>query len=81
MEIFHKGCEPPLIFGSYGTGGTHLILVTKKGKNQTFSEHTKWPYLKELFFVTTTGNSSSWQGSSWNTTGPGAGKVANKNHR
>ena len=24
MEIFHKGSDPPLIFGSYGTGATHL---------------------------------------------------------
>ena len=25
MEIFHKGSDPPsLIFGSYGTGDTHL---------------------------------------------------------
>ena len=50
MEIFHKGSDPPpLIFGSYGTGATHLILVTKKGKNKTFQKHLKWPYLKELF--------------------------------
>ena len=50
MEIFHKGSDPPpLIFGSYGTGATHLIFVTKKGKNKTFQKHLKWPYLKELF--------------------------------
>ena len=25
MEVFHKGSDPPpLIFGSYGTNGTHL---------------------------------------------------------
>ena len=35
MEFFYKGsAPPPLIFGSYGTGGTHLILVTKKGGNK-----------------------------------------------
>ena len=55
MEIFHKGSDPPplppLIFGSYGTGSTHLILVTKKGKKKIFQKHPKWPYLKELFFV------------------------------
>ena len=50
MEIFHKGSDhPPLIFGSYGTGDTHLILVTKKGKNKTFQKHLKWLYLKEVF--------------------------------
>ena len=48
MDFFHKGSDPPpLIFGSYGTGGTHLILVTKKGKNKTFQKHPKWPYLIE----------------------------------
>ena len=45
MEIFHKGSDPPLlIFGSYGTGGTHLILLTKKGKKtskNTLNFHIK----------------------------------------
>ena len=50
MKIFpYKGSDtPPLIFGSYGTGGTHLMLVTKNEKNKTFQKHLKLPYLKEL---------------------------------
>ena len=37
MEIFHKGSDPfPPDFRSYGTGGTYLILVTKKGDTFDF---------------------------------------------
>ena len=32
-----KGLTPaPIIFGSYGTGGTNLIFVTKRGKRKPF---------------------------------------------
>ena len=52
MEIFHKGSDPfPPDFRSYGTGGTYLILVTKKGdtfdfghkkgEEQKFTKHPK----------------------------------------
>ena len=51
MEFFHKGsAPPPLIFRGYGTSGTHLILVTKKGENKTFQKHPKLPYLREPFY-------------------------------
>ena len=37
MEMFHKGSDPfPPDFQSYGTGGTYLILVTKKGDTFDF---------------------------------------------
>ena len=37
MEMFHKGSDPfPPDFRSYGTGGTYLILVTKKGDTFDF---------------------------------------------
>ena len=35
MEFFRKGFDPtpPLIFGSYGTGGAHFNFGHKKWKN------------------------------------------------
>ena len=52
MEIFHKGSDPPpLIFGSYGTGGTHLILETKKGEKQNLPKILKMAIFKRTFFV------------------------------
>ena len=34
MEFFRKGFDPPpLIFGSYGTGGAQFNFGHKKGKN------------------------------------------------
>ena len=50
MEIFHKGSDPPpLIFGSYGTGATHLILVTKKGEKQNLPKTLKMAIFKRTF--------------------------------
>ena len=51
LEIFHKVSDlpPPLIFGSYGTGGTHLILVTKKRKKQNLPKTLKMAIFKRTF--------------------------------
>ena len=37
----------PYIFLNYGT---HLILVTKKGKTKTFQRHPKYQFLKDFCF-------------------------------
>ena len=50
MEIFHKGSDPPpLIFGGYGTGATHLILVTKKWEKQNLPKTLKMTIFKRTF--------------------------------
>ena len=46
MELFRKGSDPPLIFGSYGIREAHLIFDQKKVEKQNFQKHPKWPYLK-----------------------------------
>ena len=40
---------PPLIFGTYGTGATHLILVTKKGEKQNLPKTLKMAIFKRTF--------------------------------
>ena len=42
MDFFRKGSDPPpLIFGSYGTGGAHLIFGHQKGEKQNFPKTLK----------------------------------------
>ena len=42
MDFFHKGSDPPpLIFGSYGTRGAHLIFGHQKGEKRNFPKTLK----------------------------------------
>ena len=41
MEIFRKGSDPPLIFGSYETRQAQFNFDHKKGKNQIFPKYQK----------------------------------------
>ena len=42
MDFFRKGSDPPpLIFGSYGTRGAHLIFGHQKGEKQNFPKTPK----------------------------------------
>ena len=44
MDFFRKGSDPPLpplIFGSYGTRGAHLIFGHQKREKQNFPKTLK----------------------------------------
>ena len=45
MEIFRKGLDPPLIFGSYGTREEQFNFGHKNGKKTKASKNTQNGYI------------------------------------
>ena len=50
MDVFRKGSDPPLLFGSYGTREAHLSFGHQKGEKHNLPKTPKMASFKIIGF-------------------------------